>query len=455
MKIPIRTQLTAIYCAVFCLSTILLEIGAYAGLTSSIYAVLDDELQARLQGVVGFLDEHVARKTLQQLKDELSTHAALEPAFLEIDRVGDGQLFRGRLMAGFTGGKPAKSSPAISTVNSNRGPLRVLSTRRTIQNRQYDLYLGVSLAASSETLRRFRWLVFLSLPIVFACASIAGYWISKRALQPVSRLTNAARRIGAANLSQRLLVPKSGDEVQDLAETLNRMLGRIEDAFRHVTQFTANASHELRTPLALIRTTSEVALLRVNGNADSYREALHRILREAEKNSALLDDMLRLARADASANSPVLKPVEFGPHIQQLCERVLPLAHEKDIPLELRSTESDLWVLADPEHLKRLWLILLDNAIKYTPPGGIIVVSWQTASPESLVCEVRDTGIGIAEADLPHIFERFFRADKARSREEGGAGLGLAIARWIVDAHHGSIEVQSVFGQGSVFRVIL
>jgi signal transduction histidine kinase len=252
-----------------------------------------------------------------------------------------------------------------------------------------------------------------------------------------------------------LAVPESGDELQDLAETLNGMLGRIENAFRHVTQFTANASHELRAPLALIRATSEVALLRVSGNVDTYREALHRILRETEKNSALLDDMLRLARADASTIALALKPLEFGPHIDRLCERVLPLAVEKNIKLEQRGAPGDFWILADADHLKRLWLILLDNAIKYTPAGGSIVVSWHAAPSGQMICEVRDTGIGISQSDLPHIFERFYRADKARSREEGGAGLGLAIARWIVDAHRASIEVESHPGQGTIIRVAL
>jgi signal transduction histidine kinase len=247
--------------------------------------------------------------------------------------------------------------------------------------------------------------------------------------------------------------------LQALAETLNGMLVRIEEAFRRMTQFTANASHELRTPLALMRTTCEVALLRVNGNADTYREALQRILREAEKNTDLLDDMLSLARADSTARVLSLSPVELAPNIEQVCECVTPLTREKNIHLSYDPLDSGAWVSAEPGHLRRLWLILLDNAIKFTPAGGSIrVVSrvvFRNASPDSLVCEVQDTGIGISSSDLPHIFERFFRADKARSRDESGAGLGLSLARWIVEAHHGVIEVESTPGVGSVFRVIL
>jgi signal transduction histidine kinase len=243
--------------------------------------------------------------------------------------------------------------------------------------------------------------------------------------------------------------------LQDLAETLNGMLSRIEDAFRRMTQFTANASHELRTPLALMRTTCEVALLRVNGNADTYREALRRILREAEKNTDLLDDMLSLARADSTSRMLTFGPVELAANVQQVCERVAPLAREKNIHLAYEALDCDAWLSAEACHLRRLWLILMDNAIKFTPAGGTIRVVCRTAPPDSLICEVRDTGIGIAASDLPHIFERFFRADKARGRDESGAGLGLSLARWIVEMHHGVIEVESVPGAGSMFRVIL
>ena len=455
MRIPIRTRLAMIYCSVFCASAILLEMGSYAALTSSIYAVTDNALRARLSGVEGFLDEHVGRRTLPQLQSEIATHGALEPRFLRIHQGGAGEIFRGRFLLRVGDTRPATTAEVFWNLNQGGAPLRILSARRGIKNQQYDLQVAADLTVPDAMLRRFLWLFLLTSPIVFTFAAAAGYWIGKRALLPVSRLTNAARSITAANLGERLAVSQSGDEVQDLAETLNDMLGRIEGAFRHVTQFTANASHELRAPIALIRTASEVALLRANGNAETYREALHRILREAEKNSALLDDMLHLARADASSAPLALKPVELGAHINRLCERVLPLAQEKEIRLEQRIPKSRLWVMADGAHLNRLCLILLDNAIKYTPVGGSVVVSWQAASAEMAVCQVQDTGIGISEADLPHIFERFFRADKARSREEGGAGLGLALARWIVEAHGAAIEVESKLGQGSVFRFSL
>ncbi len=453
MRIPIRTRLTVVYCAVFCLSTAVLEAAAWIGLNSGIDAVVDRELNSRLSGIEQFLGEHLS-KPPARLQSELASHAALQPAYLEIDDAQGRPIFRAPSMARFTGLPRANPSMSIWTVDG-QNPLRILAARRMVRGITFELQLGTDLTVPFEILHRFQLLLLLSAPVVLLCASLLGYWVSKRALRPVSLLTTVARSISASNLNQRVAVPHSGDELQDLAETLNGMLSRIEDAFRHVSQFTANASHELRTPLALMRTTAEVTLLRVNGNADTYRDALHRILREAEKNSDLLDDMLRLARVDSAAHGLALKPIELGPNIEQVCERLAPLAREKNLRLSCEVAAASAWVAAEPVHLRRLWLILVDHAIKYTPSGGTIQVGWRKASPDTIVCEVKDSGIGIAQSDLPHIFERFFRADKARTREESGAGLGLSIARWIVDAHHGTIEVESAIAEGSVFRVIL
>ncbi len=437
MTLPIRTRLTLVYCAVFCASTLLLEVGAYYSVRAGIEVILDREMQARLAGVQDFLSEHVGRRSLPKLQSELAKHAALQPHLLKITDA-DGQIiYRGD---GMIGGSSV--------------PQRRVTARWKGAGRDYLLSLGTDLTLAEELLLRFRLLVFTSSPIVLAAAAMVGYFISKRALRPVSEMTFAARSITAADLSRRLAVPDSADELRDLAETINGMLGRIEDAFRHVSQFTANASHELRTPVALIRMTSEVALLRTNGNADTYREALHRILRESEKNTILLDDMLRLARADSSTLALSLKPLDLHQQLAQACECMAPVASEKNLALQYEQEEEAVMVAAHPEHLKRLWLILLDNAIKYTPAGGKICVSTHSCDGR-VVCEVKDTGAGIAPEDTERIFERFYRANRARSRDDGGAGLGLSIARWIAGTHHAIIGVESVIGEGSVFRVSL
>ncbi|HEY7337627.1 MAG TPA: ATP-binding protein [Bryobacteraceae bacterium] len=444
MKVPIRIRLAAVYCGVFCISTALLETGAWFGLRSAINAVVDRDLKARLAGVEEFLEEHVSRKPLSRLQTELASHAALQPDYLAIDDAHGNRIFPPAGTAPFGGVKPA-----------GRTALRVLGARRTVRGQSFSLKVAADLSTQSEVLRRFRLLLILSAPIVFLCASAAGYWVSKSALKPVSDLARTARSITTANLNRRLVVPRSGDEVQSLAETLNDMLSGIEDGFRRMAQFTANASHELRAPIALMRTASEVALLRSTATAETYREALHRILSETEKSTDLLEDMLQLARADSASRALNLKPVDPIPGVEQVWEGIEPLAHEKELDLRYQGAAACVLVAGDAAYLRRLWLILLDNAIKYTPAGGAIRFTWRMERDNTFVCEVQDSGIGIAQEDIPHIFERFYRADKARNRHHGGAGLGLAIARWIVEAHHGSIHVESAPAHGSVFRVIL
>jgi heavy metal sensor kinase len=457
MKVAIRTRLTVVFGTVFCASMLLLEAGAYIGLGSSTNAVVDSELRARLLGVVDFLDNHVAKYSLPHLQAEFRSHGALEPELLSVSDVERGEVFEPPAMRGIAAGKRAAAEAVVWTTRNNKAPLRVLTARRTIRGRQYDLNLATDLTLPAGVMRGFRWMLFLSAPLALAFASAAGYWISGRALTPVSELTRAAQTIGAASLAQRVYVPSSGDEIEELAVTLNGMLTRIEDAFRHVSQFTSDASHELRTPLALIRATAEVALLQPAGNAESYRTALHRVLIEAEKNTVLLDNLLQLSRADSAARAVNLRPLNLARKLGQACERVDLLAREKRIALQAeladdsKAIDSAPDISGDPNDILRLCLILLDNAIKYTPAGGNITAT-VTRAGRTVSLEVRDTGIGISENDLSKIFLRFFRGDEARTNGTG-AGLGLAIAKAIADAHHARIRVTSSLGRGSTFRI--
>jgi heavy metal sensor kinase len=454
MRIPLRVRLTAVYCVVFCCSTLLLEIGTYWGITAAIYAIVDHDLRARLLGVEEFLNDHVPRKSVPRLQEELGRHDALQPAHLSITEAAGRQIFQGPAMRAYPDMKLAQGASAVWTAKGSPESLRILAARQMIQGREYDLHLATGLTVPFEIMNRARFVLLLSTPFVLLCASLVGYWISGRALAPVSGLTRAARSIGADTLNQRVAVPQSGDELQELAVTLNEMLARIDDTFHQVTQFTANASHELRTPLALIRSTSEVALLRTAANASSYREALHRILSEAERNTALLDNLLLLARADSVPLIPDRLPVDIGLSIKRACEQVEMLAAEKNQRLRVEIVNEPLWVSANSDHLRRLWLILLDNAVKYSPSGGEICVALKGSDPGFVSLEVIDSGIGIAEKDLPRIFERFFRADEARTRGAGGTGLGLSIAQWIVKAHDATISVESTVGKGTAFRVV-
>jgi heavy metal sensor kinase len=448
----IRTRLTAVYCTVFCLCIGLLEAGAYVGLNKAIDVIVDRELHARLDGVEDFLNEHVSRLTLSRLRSELKSHGALQPEFLEIKDSQGQYIYQGQSVTRLAAGHIAPE-PAAATVNGQARPLRVLSARRTVKQHHYDLRLATDLTVPFEILRQFAFLLLFSSPVVLACASITGYWVSGRVLAPVAEIAKAARSIGAADLSRRVAIPPSRDELQYLAETLNAMLSRIENAFRQISQFTADASHELRTPLAVIRVTAEVALLRSAGSADFNREALHRILSEAGRSANLLDDLLSLAQGDSGATALRIKSTDLCENVGEACERVALLAREKGLDLQTSMPEAMIFVPADPDHLRRLWLILLDNAIKYTSSGTIEVKVFVSSNGQA-VCQVTDSGIGIAAADLPHIFERFFQADKSRDRRIEGSGLGLSIAKFIARAHEAQIEAESVLGSGTTLRVI-
>jgi heavy metal sensor kinase len=286
-----------------------------------------------------------------------------------------------------------------------------------------------------------------SAPLLFAVSSLGGYLLSRRALRPVDRITVTARSISIRNLSERLPNATSSDELHRLTETFNAMLERLESAVGQIKQFTADASHELRGPLSFVRTVAEVALRNPRIDTES-REAFTDIVSEVAKSAVLLEDMLTLARADARSADAVLEALDVAPVLRNAYERALPIATERGLSLTCRiPADEAAWAIADELTLRRLFWILLDNAIKYTPAPGTIAVSLSSVNTDLLI-EVSDTGVGIPAADLPFIFNRFYRADPSRGQTEG-SGLGLAIAKWIADLHGCTLSVFSEIDEGT------
>jgi signal transduction histidine kinase len=269
----------------------------------------------------------------------------------------------------------------------------------------------------------------------------------------VARITEDARAITESNLSARLAVPDSRDELQQLSETLNDMLERIEQSFTSTRQFTADASHELRAPMTLIHTAAEYSLRRERSREDLL-ESLRKILRESQRTTAIIDDLLLLARGDAGKDPAGLEVVDVVPALREAAEQGSAMGAATNVHVLLLLEADALPVRANEARLRRLLLILLDNAVKYTPAGGRVTLAARRDAQEVLI-SVADTGAGIAPEDLPHVFERFWRADKVRSREGGGAGLGLAIARQIAELHGARLDVGSEPGRGSIFSVRL
>jgi signal transduction histidine kinase len=363
-------------------------------------------------------------------------------------------------------GPPAVEPGRITfrTASGNQDEdVRLAATAIDIQNHRYVVELVQPLTIGERSLARFGKMLTLVIPLALVLASLGGYWLSGRALAPVTQITNDARRINATNLSARLVVPPAHDELRELSETLNAMLGRIDRSVSQLRQFTADASHELRAPLALIYTAAEFSLRRERPREELV-DALEKILRESRHTTSLVDSLLLMARADSGEDSlqaPV--SVNLSALSQDTADRATELASAKDISVSTDLGSTSIIVDGDETALRRLLLILVDNAVKYTSAGGRVDVRLSAEpnadnagnSGNAAVIRISDTGIGIAAADLPHVFDRFWRADKVRSRSAGGTGLGLAIARWIVDRHGGTIVVSSEVGQGSTFTVTL
>jgi heavy metal sensor kinase len=328
----------------------------------------------------------------------------------------------------------------------------LLAAPVSIAGAAWAVEIGTPINEFYEALNEVAWTLMIASPLVLLLASAGGYWASARALRPVDRITRMARAIGAQNLAERLPLRGADDELDRLSETLNSMFARLDEAFRIITQFTADASHELRTPVAIIRTTAELTRRRPRTQAE-YEEALDRILAESERTSRLIEDLLMLARGDAEVENMVSEPMDLAQALRDACEEGRILAEAAGLEFSVEAPSS-CPTTGDPQALRRLFLILIDNAVKYTPSGGAVRIAMIAGTADATI-EVQDTGPGIPTDELPHLFDRFYRVGKDRSRESGGVGLGLSIARSIVIHHKGEITVDSRLGSGSTFRVRL
>ncbi len=296
----------------------------------------------------------------------------------------------------------------------------------------------------------------LVLPLGLALALLMGSWISRRALAAVDQIITEVREItDGRSLHRRLAEPLVKDELGRLAETLNQMMTRLERSFAALRRFTADASHELKTPLTVLRAGVERAITTPNLPQDTLA-TLEETLQEIKRMTELVDALLTLARADEGIAPLHREPVDLRAIVEEVRETGELLAEESGVRVDVATPPGPMVVSVDATRIRQLILNLLTNAVKYTPPGGTVRMQLGAADGR-VILSVADTGIGIAPGDLPHIFDRFWRADSARTRtgERPGAGLGLAISKWIAEAHGGRIDVVSRPGRGTTFTVTL
>jgi heavy metal sensor kinase len=323
------------------------------------------------------------------------------------------------------------------------------STVKNTAGESFTVRLALSEEPFQLALRQLEIYFALFVPPVLALAGVLGYLFVRRALAPVGRIRRQAERISRANVSERVPLPAESGEFRDLARTFNEMLDRLDSAFQDLHNFAADAAHELRTPLATLRAEIDTAIQQPR-SAEEYEQMLLSLAEEVARMNRIVSDLFTLARIDMRQYALHKERVELRALLDEAREVWQASAEEGG--LEIVREGPPIEVAGDPVALRRVFMNLIENAIKYNRQGGKIHLSTEELPGKARV-RVRDTGMGIAPEDLPRLFKRFYRVDKARSRDSGGAGLGLAICKSFVEAHGGKISVESTPGVGTTFTI--
>jgi heavy metal sensor kinase len=461
----VRFRITVQHTLVFAGLFAIFGFGLYYGLQDLIFSDVDSQLGRRAKLLLPQLvivdGEPMLRPEAEPASQELRT------AYLHTEITDDkGEMLKPSPR--FRSPAPARKKtppappqrrvskaedPIFTTITSEDERFRLaIVSLRDETGQAYIVRLGYSLKPIDEAFENLRLFLLAGGPLIAAMAAVGGWFLARRSLQPVAHITQAAQQISAQGLAQRIPVRGVDDELDELARTFNEMLERLQRSFEQARTFSFDAAHELRTPLTIMRGETEVALLR-NSSAADLRRVLLSNLEEINRITAIVNDLLTVAAGEAGTLEIRRESVRLSELAGNLVDTVQVLAEDKFVRLEA-SIQPDVRTHGDSLRLSQLLLNLLDNAIKHSSPGQTVRMSLEK-NGGGPVLKVEDSGSGIAEQDLPHIFDRFFRTDRSRSRQVPGSGLGLSICKWIVDAHGGSIHVASRLGAGSVFTVQL
>ena len=346
-----------------------------------------------------------------------------------------------------------KGEIVYETIDSRRPRLRMVTLPIVDENRKVSsiVQVGTSLEDLDETMTKLLIIFIIGIPTSLSATIMVGYFMAKKALKPVDQIRKAAVKISSTNLDERIDIGGRRDELARLAETFNAMISRLKDAFLRVNQFSLDVSHELKTPLTILKGETEVAL-RKDREKEDYRRLLVSSLEEVDRMTKIIDDLLLLSKADPEDVRLNIEDVALRDLIIDVCMDMTIFADKKGIDLEIKDL-GDAKVKGDELKLRRMFLNIVENGIKYTGKGGKVEVSSFTNDGYVQV-NVKDDGVGISEDDLKYIFDRFYQADRSR-RREGGSGLGLSISKWIAEAHKGSIQAESRLLEGSLFSIKL
>jgi len=441
---------------------VLVGAGTFYGLQQYLRSSLADSLRRRSAQVEQILLEAPSDVSGDTIAREINTRVAPEfnNRFVRVTRLPATVVFRSGPPANrsFDPAAVSPSAPPKSTGSAaaltgiaDNQHLMIRATPLKAASGDYLVELGVSFASMDEGLNHLLDLLALLLPVLIVCAAGGGYWLVSRALRPVDQLSQTAEQMSLQNLTLRLPVAPSGDALERLSISLNNMLGRLRASVQTSRRFLADASHELRTPLTVIKGELQELTHEAHLDKREIRERVGSVLEEVARLEHLVSGLLVLSRLDAGETQKEWVEVDLADLALSTAEHMRLMAEDRGIAIDLSMLHRAV-IRGDRARLKQIVVNLLDNAIRFTPPGGSVAL--RTAADESgAVLEVADTGIGIPAAAIAHVFDRFFRVDEARSREDGGAGLGLSIVRSICTAHGAEVEVQSVINDGSCFRV--
>jgi len=457
----LRFRITALYAGLLAGALLIFGASVYLGLERYLYWDLQRALDADCRTIATqFLSQHPF-KDANWLTDEIDEDYSPEvnDRFIRVTQEGVGVLYVSRAPKDGAFDPTEVQLPVQKEQNSSRKVklekghhLLVDAMLYTSPDgSRFNVESGVPYHPIETVLHGLLVTFALYMPFIISLAVISGYWLMRRSLQPVDEITRRAEGITSSNLSERLPVIRSGDELERLSNSLNRMIQRLDEAFQHINRFSADASHELRTPLTILQLELE-EIAQNQKLTSSLTDQIGSALEETERMSQIVGNLLAISRLDAGEVKMEKTELNLGELAASTADQMKLLAEEKGISFR-SNVAAKVFVEGDRSRLQQVIVNLVANAINYTPEAGAVEVSVRGEGPRAIL-EVTDNGIGIPAQALPHVFERFYRADKARSRNSGGAGLGLAIAKAICTAHGAEIKVWSQEGQGSRFQVV-